>query len=111
MDADEEFFKNLTADFRSWTQTKTAKSKRQKKLTADTRRLTPTKMFSPQRRRGRREILFCSSGDDDKQKHVSIADNNRIFNRRFTPTTDKQQRVLLLAAVCQLPTDLWSVVL
>ena len=40
---------------------------------------------------------------------IAIADNNRIFNHRFTPTTDKQQRVLLLA-VCQLPTDLWSVV-
>ncbi len=60
-------------------------------LTADTRRLTPTKMFSPQRRpstglgtlslskgRGRRELIFCLSGDDDKQKHVSIADDNRI---------------------------------
>ncbi len=27
---------------------------------------------SPQRRRGRRELLFCLSGDDDKQNHVSI---------------------------------------
>jgi len=48
--------------------------------------------ISPQRRRGRREWLFCLSGDDDKQKHVSIADNNRIIilkavlNRRFTQT-------------------------
>ncbi len=78
-------------------------------LTADTRRLTQTKIYSPQRRRGRREIrainrrftqisadedseispqrhrerrvriqAFCLSGEDDKQKHVSIADDNRI---------------------------------
>ncbi len=25
----------------------------------------------PQRRRGRRELIFCLSGDDDKQKHSS----------------------------------------
>ena len=25
---------------------------------------------SPQRRRDRREIVFCLSGDDDKQKHL-----------------------------------------
>jgi len=29
---------------------------------------------SPQRRRGRREWLFCLSGDDDKQKHIAFGD-------------------------------------
>ncbi len=29
-------------------------------------------IYSPQRRRGRREWVFCLSRDDDKQKQVSI---------------------------------------
>jgi len=44
--------------------------------------------ISPQRRRVRRErMAFCLSGDDDKQKHFSIADNNRtkILKRYLTP--------------------------
>ncbi len=56
---------------------KSAKEKQQTeqdKLTADLRRLTQKKTYSPQRRRGRRELTFCLSGDDDKQKHVSIRD-------------------------------------
>ena len=28
--------------------------------------------ISPQRRRGRRELKFCLSGDDDKQIHISF---------------------------------------
>jgi len=37
-------------------------------LTADTRLYSQNKIFLPQRRRGRRELIFCLSGDDDKQK-------------------------------------------
>jgi len=67
------------------------------------RRLTQihTDDDSPQRRRGRREWLFCLSGDYDKQKHVSIADNNRIIilklvlNRRLTQiNADKDSEIL-----------------
>ncbi|MFB3062433.1 MAG: hypothetical protein ACE10C_13805, partial [Candidatus Binatia bacterium] len=38
--------------------------------------------ISPQRRKVRRELVSCLSGDDDKQKLVSIADDDRIFNWR-----------------------------
>jgi hypothetical protein len=44
----------------------------QDKLTADLRRLAQMKIYSPQRRRGRREFNFCLSGDDDKQKLISL---------------------------------------
>ena len=41
--------------------------------------------------RSAKRIGFCLSGDDDKQKLISIADNKRsrilkrLLNRRFTP--------------------------
>jgi len=54
---------------------KTQSTKRQRLLTADLRRWTQEEIplgILPQRRRGRRELNFCLSGDDDKQKHYSI---------------------------------------
>ncbi len=38
---------------------------------------------SPQRRRGRRELTFCLSGDDDKQKHPSNKSCKFLPNRRL----------------------------
>ena len=59
---------------------------------------TPTNadedLFTAETQRAQ-SLAFCLSGDDDKQKHVSIGDNNRskilkiILNRRLTQTREQ----------------------
>jgi len=62
-------------------------AKRQELLTADSRRFPQKQIYSPQRRRVRREIPFCLSGDDDKQKHICIGDKRFVntFKRATNP--------------------------
>jgi len=60
------------------------RAKRQKLLTADLRRWTQKEIplrILPQRRSGRRELNFCLSGDDDKQKHSSNQSYKFLPNR------------------------------
>jgi hypothetical protein len=55
-------------------------------LTADPLRFTQKEILlriSPQRRKERRELNFCLSGDDDKQKHSSSEDWAFLPNRRL----------------------------
>ncbi len=66
----------LAADFRRREESKAHGAKR-KALGAISRGWRQILIFlriSPQRGRDRRERLFCLSGDDDKQKRISLGD-------------------------------------
>ncbi len=75
----------LTADLRRLSQTREQQCAERKALGVLNRRLT--QIFADYRglkfthRRGAKvaeNCLFCLSGEGDKQKHISIADDNRI---------------------------------
>jgi len=63
--------------------------------------------ISPERHRGRRELTFCLSGDDDKQKYVSNADHRivkklvKILDRRSTQTGEERNPLKNITAETQ----------